>query len=94
MTKLQLLKSVEKALCSDILDSFYSVRISGLRDVELQGRYKPYTMEYVNKAFGLSMSDWSISDGGYIQLEIDGSTENKIFMVNEEQLILRITLTN
>lgn len=51
-------------------------------------------MKKVSNAFGLSMNEWSISDGGYVELKIDGSIENKIFMVNEEQLMLTITLTN
>jgi hypothetical protein len=94
MTKLEILKSVDKAFTSDVLDSFYSVSIRSGNEVSLQGKYNPEIMKKVSNAFGLSMNEWSISDGGYVELKIDGSIENKIFMVNEEQLMLTITLTN
>ena len=95
MTKLEVLKSVEKALTSEVLDSFYSVTINDHNSITLQGFYKPYTMRNINEAFSLvDMSDWSISSSGYVELEIDGSNDDKSFIVNGEQIKLRIVLTN
>jgi len=95
MTKLEVLKSVEKALTSEVLDSFYSVTINDHNSITLQGFYKPYTMRSINEAFSLvDMSDWSISSSGYVELEIDNSNDDKNFIVNGEQIKLRIVLTN
>ena len=94
MTKLEILKSVDKAFTSEVLDKFYSITLSKHNRVSIQGDYSSGTMQYVNEAFGLSMADWEIRGNGYINLDIDGSTENKIFMFNEEQIRLSITLTD
>jgi len=95
MTKLEVLKSVEKALTSEVLDSFYSVTINDHNSITLQGFYKPYTMRNINEAFSLvDMSDWSISSSGYVELEIDNSNDDKRFIVDGEQIKLRIVLTN
>jgi len=95
MTKLEVLKSVEKALTSEVLDSFYSVTINDHNSITLQGFYKPYTMRNINEAFSLvDMSDWSISSSGYVELEIENSNDDKRFIVDGEQIKLRIVLTN
>ena len=95
MTKLEVLKSVEKALTSEVLDSFYSITINDHNSITLQGFYKPYTMRNINEAFSLvDMSDWSISSSGYVELEIDNSNDDKRFIVDGEQIKLRIVLTN
>ena len=94
MTKLEILKSVDKVLTSDVLDSFYSISFRNGNNVTLQGKYHPETMKKVNNAFGLDMTDWSVSQGGYMNLHIDGSSDVKRFIVDEERIDVEITLTN
>lgn len=92
MTKLEILKSVDKAFTSEVLNKFYSVDISSEK-TRLQGYYRPQIMMDINESFGLNMRDWEITPSGYIVLEID-QTDKKIFNINGTSIDIRIVLTN
>ena len=92
MTKLEILKSVDKAFTSEVLNKFYSVDITTDK-IRLQGYYRPQIMSDINKSFDLDMRDWEITPSGYIVLELD-QTDKKIFNINGTPIDIRIVLTD
>jgi len=92
MKTLEIMKAVDKALTSSVLEKFYSISVLSGDEVKLQGCYRPYLMEEVNKAFGLEMRDWHISQGGYIILEINQEGK-KLFNIDGTPINIRFCLT-
>ena len=92
MTKLEILKSVDKAFTSEVLDKFYSVDITSEK-ARLQGCYRTQIMMDINKSLGLDVRDWEITRSGYIVLELD-QTGKKLFNINGTPIDIRIVLTD
>ena len=93
MTKLEILKSIDKAFTSEVLNKFYSVDITSHERARLQGCYRPQIMIDINKSLGLDMRDWEVTPSGYIVLELD-QTDKKIFNINGTPIDIRIVLTD
>ena len=92
MKTLEIMKAVDKALTSSVLGKFYCVSVESGEEVRLQGCYRPQLMKEINKAFGLDMRDWHISQGGYITLEINQEGK-KLFNIDGTPINIRFTLT-
>ena len=87
-TKLEIFKALNKVFTSSLLDEFYAITIYR-NDISLQGEFNNISVKDINSSFGINSNEWSVSDSGHIELNID----KDLFNVNGKGMTIRITLT-